>query len=56
MFYVGEWTSELIICLLKVLKNDLVEVHEVKFQGVERPCEIIFCILGIEKSELGEVA
>jgi hypothetical protein len=25
------------------------------FQGVERPSEIIFCILGIEKSDFDEV-
>jgi hypothetical protein len=56
MFYVGEWTSQLIICSLEVLKNDFDEVHEVMFQGVERPYELIFCILGFEKNELDEIA
>jgi hypothetical protein len=45
-----------IICLLDVLKNDFGEVDEAKFQGVERPYDLIFCILGIEKSDLGGVA
>jgi hypothetical protein len=55
MFYVGEWIAALIICSLEVLKTTLV-VHEVMFQGVERPYELIFCILGFEKNELDEVA
>jgi hypothetical protein len=38
------------------LKKDFVEVDEAMFQGVERPCELIFCILGIEKSYLDEAA
>jgi hypothetical protein len=42
------------ICLLDVLKNDFVEVDESIFQGVERPCELIFYILGIQKSDLYE--
>jgi hypothetical protein len=42
--------SEFIICLLDVLKNDLGDVDEAMFQCVERPCEIIFCITGIEKA------
>jgi hypothetical protein len=25
------------------------------FQGVERQCELMFCILGIEKSDIDEV-
>jgi hypothetical protein len=37
------------------LKNDFGEVDEAMFQGVERPYELIFCILSIEKSYLGEV-
>jgi hypothetical protein len=41
--------------LLDVLKCDFVEVDEEMFQGVERPCEIICCILGIQKSDLDEV-
>jgi hypothetical protein len=32
------------------------EIDEAMFQGVERSCELIFCILGIEKSDLDEVA
>jgi hypothetical protein len=36
------------------LKNDFGEVNEPTFRGVERPCEIIFCILGIKKSELND--
>jgi hypothetical protein len=36
-------------------KNDFVEVDEAIFQGVQGPCEHIFCILGIEKSDLDEV-
>jgi hypothetical protein len=47
---------DLIICLQDVLKNDFGEVDEVMFKGVERRCEIIFCILGIEKSDLDDVA
>jgi hypothetical protein len=53
---VGEWPPELIICFLKVLKNDFGEVDEVMFQGVERLCELIFSILGIEKTDLDDVA
>jgi hypothetical protein len=34
-----------------VLKNDIGEVDKAMIQGVERPSEIIFCILGIEKSD-----
>jgi hypothetical protein len=49
MFQVGEWHWEL-ICLLDVLKYDFSEVDEAMFLGVERPCELIFCILGIQKS------
>jgi hypothetical protein len=56
MFYVAEWSSELIICLLQVLNNDFGGVDEVMFQGVERRWELIFCVLGIENSELVEVA
>jgi hypothetical protein len=40
---------------LDVLKNDLVEVDEAMFHDVERPFEIIFCILDIEKDEFYEV-
>jgi hypothetical protein len=31
-------------------KNDFGEVDKAMFQGVERPCEFIFCILGTEKA------
>jgi hypothetical protein len=37
--------------LLDVLKNDFGEVDKAMTEGVERPSEIIFCILGIEKSD-----
>jgi predicted transcriptional regulator len=43
---------KLIICSLDVLKNDFVEVVEAMFQGVERPYELISCILSMEKSDL----
>jgi hypothetical protein len=36
--------------LLDVLKADFGEVDDALFQGVERPCELIFCILGIKKA------
>jgi hypothetical protein len=52
MFQVGEWPWDLIICSLDVLKNDFGEEDEAMFQGVERLCELIFCILGMEKSDL----
>jgi hypothetical protein len=38
------------------LKKRLGEVDEAMFHGVERPCELIFCILCMEQSELDEVA
>jgi hypothetical protein len=44
------------MCLLEVLKIDFDEVGEAIIQGVERPCEHIFCILGIEKSDLDDFA
>jgi hypothetical protein len=37
-------------------RNDFVEVDEAIFHCVERPCELIFCILCIEKIVLDEVA
>jgi hypothetical protein len=37
------------------LKNDFVEVDEAIIQGDERPSELIFYILGIQKSDLYEV-
>jgi hypothetical protein len=39
-----------------VLRNYFGEVDEVMLQGVERQCELIFCILGMEKSDLDEAA
>jgi hypothetical protein len=44
------------MCLQEVLKNDFGEVDEAMVQGVECPRGIIFCILGIEKSDLDEAA
>jgi hypothetical protein len=38
------------------IKNDFGEVDEAIFQGVQMPCEIIFCILGIEINEMDKVA
>jgi hypothetical protein len=38
------------------LKNDFGEVEKAMFQGVERPCEIIFRNVGIEKGDFYEVA
>jgi hypothetical protein len=55
MLYVVEWPWELIIYLLNVLKNDFGEVDEPMIQGVQKPFENIFCILGIEKSGLDDV-
>jgi hypothetical protein len=49
MFQVGEWSEELIICLLDVLKNDFGDVDEAMVLGVRRPLEIIFCLLRIER-------
>jgi hypothetical protein len=40
----------------RLLKKDIVEVDEVMYQGIQRPCELIFCILGVEKIDLEEVA
>jgi hypothetical protein len=37
------------------LKNEFGEVDEAIFQDVERPCELFFCIHGVEKNELDEV-
>jgi hypothetical protein len=37
------------------LKNVFGDVNKPMYQGIERPCEIIFCILGIEKSDLDVV-
>jgi hypothetical protein len=56
MFQVEGWLSDLIISHLDHLKKDFVQVDEVMYQGSQRPCEQTFCILGIEKSDLDEVA
>jgi hypothetical protein len=56
MFHVGEWTWELIICLLEVLKNEFCELAEAMIQVVERPWELIFCITDIQKIELDNIA
>jgi hypothetical protein len=42
------------MCLQDVLKNDFGEVDEAIFQGSVRPRKIIFCILGIEISDIYE--
>jgi hypothetical protein len=38
------------------LKNEFGEVDEVMSQGAEKLCELIFCILGIERSDLEQHA
>jgi hypothetical protein len=47
MFWVRDWAWELIMFLLDNLKNDFGEFDEMMFQGVQRPCELISCMLGI---------
>jgi hypothetical protein len=42
-------------CLLNVLKKTG-EFDEAMFQGVQMKYELIFCILGFEKSDWDEVA
>jgi hypothetical protein len=49
-------TLELIMYLLNVLKCYFGDVDEAIFHDVERPFERIFYILGIQKSDLDEVA
>jgi hypothetical protein len=44
----SRWPWELIICFQNLLKKYFGEVNEAMFQGVEVPCEFIFCIVGIE--------
>jgi hypothetical protein len=46
----------MIIGVLNVLKWDFAEFDEVTFHYVERPFQRIFCILGIQISDLDEVA
>jgi hypothetical protein len=53
MFYLGEWSSQIIFCLLDDLYNDFGAVDEAMFQGFNK---LTFSILGIEKSDLDEVA
>jgi hypothetical protein len=43
------------MCILHILECEF-EVEEAMLQGDERPCELIFCVLGIQKSDLDEVA
>jgi hypothetical protein len=38
------------------LKNDFGKADDAMFQGFKRQCELIFCILGIEKCDLYEFA
>jgi hypothetical protein len=54
MFYVGKWPWDLIICLLEFLKCNFVLVDVAMFH-VERPCEVISYIPGIQKSFFDEV-
>jgi hypothetical protein len=49
IFYVGECPWELINCLLGILEYDFYEIDDAIYQGVDRPCELIYCILVIEK-------
>jgi hypothetical protein len=56
MIKVGEWPCGRIIWLLDVLKHDIGEFDEEIFQCVPRPCELIFCILGLKRNDLEEVA
>jgi hypothetical protein len=44
------------VCLLDVLKNDFDEIDKAMYESVERPYDINFCIVGIEKSYIYEVA
>jgi hypothetical protein len=39
-----------------VLNCDFVDIDEAMFEDVGRHCELSFCILGIEKSDVDEVA
>jgi hypothetical protein len=44
------------ICHLNVLKYDFGDIHSTMLHEVERPFESIFFILGIQKSNLNDVA
>jgi hypothetical protein len=50
LFEVGELPWVLIIFLMDVLKYVFGNVDEAMLQGIERPCEIIFCIVGVQKT------
>jgi hypothetical protein len=54
MFQIGELPWGLKLCLQHVLKDG--KDDEAMFQGVDGTCELIFCIPGIERSDLYEVA
>jgi hypothetical protein len=41
-------------CLLAFPKCDLCDVEKSIFQGVNRPCELIFYLLAVPKCNLGE--
>jgi hypothetical protein len=56
MFRISKWISELKIFFLYALKCGVGDDGEAKFHDFERPFERIFYILGIQKSDLDEVA
>jgi hypothetical protein len=41
---------------MEVLKNDFGKIDEAMFECIERPNELIFQILSMEKIELNEIA
>jgi hypothetical protein len=55
MFQVSEWPWELNLPSGQ-LKNDIGEADKAIFEDVERSCELFFCILDIQKSDMYEVA
>jgi hypothetical protein len=56
MFQICEWASDLIECLLNVLKYNLGDVVKAKFHDVEMQSERILYILGLQKRDLDRVA
>jgi hypothetical protein len=50
------WSWELIISLLNILKSDFGVFDEAMFHNVERLYERIYNVLGIQKSNLDEIA
>jgi hypothetical protein len=56
VMFLFEWSTELIICLLNILKCDFFDVDEAIFLDVERPFERIFYILDIQTYDLDEIA